>query len=64
MPFSFQTQTIPDASEKDVTSRNQTHAPRKRRGRMPCASSFRLHYAWQKRKTLNLTPKPKSYTYT
>jgi len=35
------TQTIPGASEKDVTSRNQTHAPKKRIGhtRMPCASS-------------------------
>jgi len=40
------TQTIPDASEKDETSRNQTHAPKKRIGRMPCASSFRaLMYA-------------------
>jgi len=36
------TQTITDASEKDVTSRNQWHAPKKRTGRMPCASSFRL----------------------
>jgi len=33
-------QTIPDASEKDVTSLNQTHALKKRIGRMPCASSF------------------------
>jgi len=38
---STRTQTIPDASEKDVTSRNQTHAPKKRRGPMPCAYSFK-----------------------
>jgi len=34
------TQTIPDASEKDVTSGNQTHAPKKRTGRVPCAYSL------------------------
>ena len=34
------TQTIPDASEKDVTSRNQTHALKKRTGRMTCAYSW------------------------
>jgi len=37
---STRTQTIPDASKKDATSRNQTHAPEKRRGRMPCAHSL------------------------
>jgi len=31
----------PDASEKDVTPRNQTHALKRRTGRMPCAYSFR-----------------------
>jgi len=35
------TQTIPDSTEKDVTSGNQTHAPKQRTGRMPCASSLR-----------------------
>ena len=34
-------QTIPDASENDVTSLNQLHAPKKRKGRMPCAYSVR-----------------------
>jgi len=37
---STRTQTIPDASEKDVTSRNQTHALKRRTGRMPCAYSL------------------------
>ena len=37
---STRTQTIPPASEKDVTSHNQTHAFKKRTGRMPCAFSF------------------------
>jgi len=36
----FWTQAIPDASEKDVSSWNQTHAPKKRTGRMLCAYSF------------------------
>jgi len=35
-------QTIPDASEKDVTSGNQTYALKKCAGRMPCAYSFSL----------------------
>jgi len=39
------TQTIPDASEKDVTLRSQTHAPKKRAGRLPCASSLTLFVA-------------------
>ena len=39
-------QTIPDALEKDVTSWNQTHAPKKRRGRMPCAYSLKLLALW------------------
>ena len=39
-PFT-RTQIIPDVSEKDVTSRNQKHASKKRTGRMPCASSLR-----------------------
>jgi len=37
---STRTQTIPNASKKDVTSQNQTHAPKKRTGCMLCASSF------------------------
>jgi len=37
---SSRTQTIPDSSEKDVTSRNQTHALKKRTGRVPCDYSF------------------------
>jgi len=38
-------QTIPDASEKEVTLRNQTHALKKR---MPCASSFVLSLLYYK----------------
>jgi len=34
-------QTIPDASEKDVMSQNQTHVLKKHRGHMLCAYSFR-----------------------
>jgi len=40
------------ASEKDVTSRNHSHALKKRTGRIPCAQCF------------NLTPKPKPKTKT
>jgi len=36
------TQTIPDASEKDVTSRNQTHALKKLTERMTCASGCKF----------------------
>ena len=36
-----QPQTIPDALKKDVTSRNQTHAFRKRIGCMPCAFNLK-----------------------
>jgi len=36
---STQTQTILDAFEQDVTSRNQTHTPTKHIGRMQCAYS-------------------------
>jgi len=39
---STRTQTIPDASEKDVTLRSQTHALKKRTGRVPCAYNFTL----------------------
>jgi len=38
---------VPDASEKDLTSRNQTHAPKKRIGRIPCAFTFmRIAHLW------------------
>ena len=40
---STRTQIIPDASEKDAMSRNQTHALKKRTGRMPCAYSLNVH---------------------
>jgi len=46
------TQTIPDASEKDVTSRNQTHAPKKRTGRILCEYSFTLHTWITSKKTV------------
>jgi len=36
---------MPDVSEKYVTSGNQTHALKKRIGRMPCAYSFRVQTA-------------------
>ena len=41
---STRTQTIPDASKKDVTSRNQIHATKKRRGRMLCDYSFSVRW--------------------
>ena len=50
------TQTIPDASEKDVTSRNQTHASNKRTGRMPCASSFMQQKSSCKSHFANMLP--------
>ena len=48
-------QTVPNASEKDVTSRNKTLALKKRMGRMPCAYSFShmnhqsvTHHKWKR----------------
>jgi len=41
--------------KKDVTSRNQTHAPEKRRGRMPCVYSFRPAELDSKIRILNTT---------
>jgi len=40
---------MPDASEKDATSRNQTHAPNRRTGRMPCTYSFTFHIFSQRK---------------
>jgi len=37
---STRTQIITDASEKDVAPRNQKHAPKKRKGHLPCANSI------------------------
>jgi len=35
---------MPDASEKEVTSRNQAHALKKRTGCMTCASSLNVYW--------------------
>ena len=57
-------QTIPDALEKDVTSRNQTHALKKRTGRMPCAYSFIVTDAFTTASSFVLTDMTASHETT
>jgi len=58
---STRTQTIPDASEKDVMSRNQTHVLKKHTGCMLCAYSLSQEKILQKVQKTETYCKPKVY---